>query len=1195
MCHAKYVRAIACSPDGKYVLSCAGYLDNTALLWTKEGRLVKILEGHHSDLWDAEFSADGWHMLTLETGTWTAHLWNNEGLELAAFHEIGLSDVCFMPDNQHFLAGDWGGNMSIYDFKGQAVQEFSGGEAGLNAVAVSRDGRFLASGDTAGIIRIFAGDGTLLQTLDGHGGKEVLVLSFSPDGKRLLSGGDDQMAILWNVADGRIVQKMGPHETLVRSAVFSPDGQYIATAGPDADDARLWTAQGKLVRKLSLGDVNEILFTPDSRSLLVGPPDKAALLYDLEGKLLRTYTNSSSPVTTVGFSPFSPDSLFIVTGGEGIHVRLWDVVTGEAEGFPEQVNLNAPIAFNPELPMALIGQTDDSLYQYDLYTEEQYTIEKPGYSSTAALAYSHDGAYFLTANYTGGVQLYREEDGEMLWNKRLPSNFANSLDFSPDGRSFLVALFRDYVPILASAVEPGAPEQPYNGAGFPAYLRGTDNFSVIRTFGTSADKAVFSPDGKYVATNEKYELSLYNSQTGKEIFHAGGTQEQGMFVFCLAFSPDSRSVVAGYSDNVSREYDLTGKLIREYHGHLSAVRSVGFSPFGEYLITGSSDNTAKIWNSDNGEEIVSLMAVGNDDWLVITPDGLFDASPGAMHQLYFTAGLEIIELDQLKELYYEPGLLAEVMGFAEGKLREVQDLDAQELKLYPLLVEATVTGDKINVRLQKRNGGIGDAVVLLDGDLELIPDANPRRLESFQIDLAPYAEYFIPGEVNKLALVFYNADGWLPSPDYIIDYTPGKGGVLRKDGPLEKGKDKDKPNTNAPAPNDKSDQAITNTLYALVVGTSDYAGTELDLRFPDQDAKAYKEVLELAGAALFGARMDVRLLTTSPGGVRPTKQAIQAALRDIAAKAEPKDILMVYFSGHGTTWPENSADGQFYYLTAENSSFNFDDAKNRSYAIGQDTLQAWMHGVTARKRILILDACNSGEVVKKLENGAKGNLNSDQRRALQRMKDRGGFFVLAGSAADKSSYEDPRFGHGLLTYSLLRNMPKVAAIDKDRFVDVGKLFTEVREDVPKLAGELKKVQEPKLIGMEDYSIGIIKDGSAVKLPSAKKIVTKSSFSNKKRLDPLKLTDAINDELEKLLADPTLPFAYWPVDKAAGLYHFMNGEYEVTGTAVKVTAYFYKSDQDDELKTFTATGTSDKVKSIVENLTGQLAEYLGEMK
>ena len=65
MSHATYVRALAVSPDGAYVLSAAGYLDNTVLLWSASGKLLKILEGHENDLYDAEISGDGKHMLTL--------------------------------------------------------------------------------------------------------------------------------------------------------------------------------------------------------------------------------------------------------------------------------------------------------------------------------------------------------------------------------------------------------------------------------------------------------------------------------------------------------------------------------------------------------------------------------------------------------------------------------------------------------------------------------------------------------------------------------------------------------------------------------------------------------------------------------------------------------------------------------------------------------------------------------------------------------------------------------------------------------------------------------------------------------------------------------------------------------------------------------------------------------------------------
>ncbi len=167
MSHAAYVRALACSPDGKYVLTCAGYLDNTVLLWNAEGRLLKIMDGHHNDLVDAEFSADGNYMLTLETNTWAMHLWDKQGRELRVLSEgtadvtSCLQDACFAPDNKHILAGDCGGNLHLYDLTGKLIRDFqSDGEAPIAEVAFSKSGRHLASCDDAGIIRVYQSDGT---------------------------------------------------------------------------------------------------------------------------------------------------------------------------------------------------------------------------------------------------------------------------------------------------------------------------------------------------------------------------------------------------------------------------------------------------------------------------------------------------------------------------------------------------------------------------------------------------------------------------------------------------------------------------------------------------------------------------------------------------------------------------------------------------------------------------------------------------------------------------------------------------------------------------------------------------------------------------------------------------------------------------------------------------------------------------
>lgn len=1181
MSHATYVRALAVSPDGAYVLSAAGYLDNTVLLWSSSGKLLKIIEGHESDVSDAEISDDGKHILTVESVSFSLHLWDIQGKELNHIKGVGITNACFSADHQFLYAGTFFGDIRIHDFKGILLHIIKAGNQKINQVICSKDGQYIASSDAAGIIRVFdATNKKLLKTLDGHDQKEIEGLAFSPDGQQLLSGAHDGMMLLWDWQNEQILKKIGPYRGQINSVGFSPDGKHLACTIPDEDQLFIWDNQGNLLNKFQTDKINELAFTPDSKGILVATNNKAALLYDLQGQVLQSYSNDASSVTSVGFSSFSPDSLFILTGGEGKHTRLWNGVYGEARALTNQNDFFTPAALNPANPGLLIAHASESILHYNIYSKEQLLLNKGEVSGHSAIAYHPEGDRFLISNCTGGIQLWSEEEGtgKMMWKNQLDSNQVTSLNFSPDGQHFLVSTNRDWVPQHNKYIDEGR-QQPRSGKGFPAELHSVEDFQLIRKFGSSADQAVFSPDGKYVATNEAYSFAIYDAKTGAQLFFRPKSEDNFFpLVTCLTFSHNSQRLMIGLTSNVIQEYNLKGQLLREYKGHRSTIRALAVSPDGKFLLSGSSDNSAKIWNTQTGVEIAALMAIGTEDWLVATPDGLFDASPGAMQNLYFVAGLEIVAMEQLKERYYEPGLLAKVLG--EGPLRTVVDLEAQDLALYPEL-EAKLLDDVITVTLNKRSGGIGRVSLRLD-DMEIAPDVNPGRQSSFTIKLSNFADYFVNGESNPLALVCYNAEGWLSSPEYPIAYVPG-------------GKGKDKPVATT-ALNDQTDQALVNTLYALVVGTSDYKGTTLDLKFPDNDATAYRDMLQLAGKDLFGTRMQIKLLTTAKGGVRPTKTAIRAALLEFAAKAEPKDVLLVYFSGHGTTWPENSPSSQFYYLSADNESFDLSNASNRQFAIAQDSLQAWIRGVKARKRILILDACNSGEVVKQLDEGGKGStLSTDQRRALERMKDRAGLFVLASSSADKLSYEDPRFGHGLLTYSLLNNMPKVAAQDKNSFIDVGKLFQEVREDVPKLASALSKTQEPKLIGMEDFSIGILKAGTPVKLPTAKKIIIRSDFSNKKRLDPLKLKAEVNTQLEAMLANPELPFAYYPSDKAAGVHYFINGEYEVVGTTVKLTAYLYKSDQDNELETFAVEGSNTNIKALVEQLLGKVRDALQKLK
>ncbi len=1152
---------------------------------------------------------DGLYLLTASVDN-SAKLWDSSGHEITSFagHLYGVEDVAFSSANgaEWVLTGSSDGTARLWDLSGKALRTFNH-TGKVSAVTFSPDGKFILTGCEDHYANVWdpANANTPVKTLK-HPDK-VTAAAFSPDGQSILTGCANNTAMLWDLS-GAKRRTFSGHTSGVVSVAFSPDGQSLLTGSEDGT-ARLWTASSNVARQtLKLfGVVSSVAFSPDGQTILTGSLDGKVKLWTLSGQEILTFQAFDWGLSA---ACFSPDGKFILTGSEDHPVvKRWNLTGQLVQTFSGHTSAINDLVLSPDGKSMLTANADSSVKRWEALSQEVLTFKHPNRVNSVAFSPvspedSTGGALILTGCEDHFARLL-DANGKTV-DSFQHSERISAVDFSPadGGKHVLAAGFNGAISVWD---RPGHTEQSFkdegklNGAVFSpdgqsVFTGGYEGVAKLwhlsgeapQTFPVSSEvnAVAFSPDGQSVLTGSYNGITTVWNLSGQPV---QTLRQMSSEVRAVAFSPDGKMAATGSQNARATLWYLSGDSTRTFAGHTTEVSAVVFSPNGKSLVTGSRDGTIKIWDWATGKVRASLVALDSVDWVVTTPDGLFDASPGAMKLMYYVAGLEVIELAQLKERYYEPGLLARAIGLDQTTLRKVAEVEGQaSAALFPALKSAALHGDTIQVQLETRSGGLGKAVVLLDGTIEIIPDANPNRRETFSIDLGQYAEYFYPDTANRLSLVFYNAEGWLQSPPYPLNYTPA--------GAMSKGD----PSNPEPVANlhDKSDQQLTNTLFALIVGTSNYRSGSINLRFPDKDAAAFREMLNISGRALFNDRMDIKLLTTSAGAGagQSSKAAIHAALEDFAAKAKPQDILLVFLSGHGTTWPANDEKGQFYYLTSENTGFDFSADDNRDKAIPQDSLQAWIRAVKARKRILILDACNSGQVVKQLDLGAKGGpLNADQRRALERMKDRSGFFVLAGSAADKSSFEDPRFRHGLLTYSLLRNIPKVAAGDKNHAVNVGTLFQEVREDVPKLAQEIHKVQEPKLIGMEDFSIGIINDSAQVsQLLATQKVITRSAFSNdKNRLDNLGLSDEINRQLADVLSEPTLPFTFWPeLDKATGSYYSLNGGYEVSGKTIKVTAFFAKNGQ-EVLKEFKKSGAD--LKTVAEALVNELVDYLNTLE
>lgn len=485
---------------------------------------------------------------------------------------------------------------------------------------------------------------------------------------------------------------------------------------------------------------------------------------------------------------------------------------------------------------------------------------------------------------------------------------------------------------------------------------------------------------------------------------------------------------------------------------------------------------------------------------------------------------EVIELEQMKARYHVPGLLAKL--YAGAALPQVQELDQADL--FPVL-EAQITGDELEVSLTARDGGIGPVTVLLNG-VEISSDANPTRQNRFTFDLAPYERFLWQKNqqaANILTIQAWNTGRWLSSPTLELTYDRYRSS--QADGI---GNSNDSPSV---IENDEYRHLDLN-IHVLAVGTSLYEGEPLRLTYPDHDAIAMARSLLAIGNEMlrninagetYSDRVQVHCLTSQPEKPEalngtPVKWAISsksnilARLQAIQEQARAEDIFVLYLSGHGLTYGSHP-ETEFHYMTKEAQSDNLSSAEVRAaWTLSGSEITEAINEIPALKKVMIVDACNSGRMVELINVGSR-SLSNSQIRPLDRMKDRTGVYIISGSAPDRKSYESSLFGQGLLTYALLQGMMEEAVQTADgSYVDLLPLFQHARDAVPRLALNVGETQEP-MMGVpkhgSSFDLGIYNERVQIPIGKPKPIISGANFVNaSEMIDDLGFLDKMRQTL-----------------------------------------------------------------------------------
>jgi len=531
------------------------------------------------------------------------------------FNRIALADVSYREGNirrvRELLAlcpadlrgWEW---YRISHISDQACMTLRGHERRVFSVSFSPDGKRIVSGSEDKTIKLWdLSTSAELMTLRGHEGGVGAV--FGPNGKRIVSGSTDKTIKVWDAETGEEVMTLRGHEAPLWCLNLSPDGKKIISGSKDKT-IKVWdAATGVEVMTLTGHEdtVSSVAFSPDGKRIVSGSWDKTIKVWDTAtGAELMTLRAGKALVLCVSFSP---DGKRIVSGSKGKTIQLWDAVSGAKlmalRGHRSGV---AGVAFSPDGKHIVSGSMDNTIKVWDAATgaELRTFCEHEGWVDT--VAFSPDGKRIVTGSVDKTVKVWDTTIDHELTTLRPPGGGEVSVAVSPDGKRIISGNIAKTITVWDATS--GAEVMTLCGHGDSKY----SSYSPVTV--------AFGPDGKRIVSGSwDRTVKVWDAQRGVEVMTLRGHED---CVWSVAISPDGKRIVSGGEDKMVKVWDAKMGTELLSIEHESFINSVVFSPDGGRIVVGTSDEMVKVLDASTGAELMTLVGHENEVWSVaFSPDG----------------------------------------------------------------------------------------------------------------------------------------------------------------------------------------------------------------------------------------------------------------------------------------------------------------------------------------------------------------------------------------------------------------------------------------------------------------------------------------------------------------------------------------------------------------------------------------------
>lgn len=907
------------------------------------------------------------------------------------------------------------------------------------------------------------------------------------EGKFLLTASIDKTARFWDAHTGTLLKTFriplgGYLEGTLYSCSLSPDGKIAAIAGETGFEWEnstciylINTQTGSFIHRIKNlpSTIDELEFSPDGNWLAAGlGQGNGVYVFDTKGwsqtKLKGVYKDD---VKSIAFK--QNGGLAVVSSGGNIKVynSSFEVIK-EKMGQPGLTLFS--MAVSPAGDLLAIGYQNDKTVEVmnatDLTPLYKPAVSTQEYGGFYTLSFSFDGSKLYgggNLNVENGKKHYVrcwENAGKGDYKDiLLTTNSPSDIKPLPDGSMALISFDPPEMAVISSSnnvvwYQP-AKKNDFIGKekshfrinssgssiGFTPLTDPAFSFDILQRKLQQEQSLYPAPVDANAGTEVKDWLSWHPKINGKDITMFGGKNLQGFG--CTDISSNGNEVVFGESWNVillDKNANLKWRAPMECHAY-----ALNISGNDKVVTAAMSDGTIRWLSMANGKTLLTFyLHPDKKRWVLFTPTGYYDASPGAEDFLgwHLNNGPDeapsFYPVSRFKEQFYRPDIIDALFDTYDEE--EAITLANRQNK------KATVTTERdirqklpptILINSPANGSSTSNNTIIISYEIKTPADAPVKNLRVL-IDGRPAATergvkvaatnekkitVTIPPQDCTITLLAENDNGTSPETNLFLKWV---------------------------TPATTTEEIVFKPkLYVLAIGVSDYNNPDFKLGFAAKDAGDFANAVYLQKGNLF-SDVILKKLTDKEA----TKDAILDGLEWIQKQTGQKDVAMIFYAGHGI----NDQTGIFYMLPVGADMENI-----RRTCLNFEELKQTVSNI-AGKVVVFIDACHSGNVM-----GSGRRAITDINAMVNELSNtENGAITFTSSTGKEFSLEDPSWGNGAFTKAVIEGLGGMAAVSGKSKITVKSLDAYISERVKDLT---KGKQHPTSVSppnVPDFPIAV---------------------------------------------------------------------------------------------------------------------------